>query len=186
MKLVDWQIASLQTRRHVIEPFEGALVRELPGGPALPFGLAHDGYILRLSSTSAVANFRTTVDPKYLPKPNDTHGLNFIPPQSCMMALTMENVAVPPGYTGRLELTQQYSLCGLQMVPMEMIGGVSRTERIMITLINPMAVPIMLYPGEGICKLVLADEAPLEPRGEQRSGAGLMIPEGGGGDGANA
>lgn len=185
MKLVDWQIESLQKRRHVIEPFEGALVRELATGPAMAYGLARDGYVLRLSSTSAVANYRMTVDPKYLPKPNDTHGLNFIPAQSCMMALTVETVTLPRGYTGRLELTQEYALTGLQLVAPELMGGTDGC-RVLVTLINPMAVPIVLYHGEGIAKLVIADEAPLEPRSEERrGGVGLALPEGGG-DGAGA
>lgn len=182
MKLVDWQIESLQKRRHIIEPFEGAFVREMATGPAIPFGLASDGYVLRLSSTSAVANFRATVDPKYLPKPNDTHGLKFIPSQSCMMALSVEVIDLPPGYTGRLELTQEYALTGLQLVAPELIGPVGR---VLVTLINPMAVPIILYHGEGIAKLTITDEAPLEPRSPQRGGVGLALPEGGG-DGAGA
>lgn len=178
MKLVDWQIASLQKRKHVIEPFEEVLVRELTTGPAMAFGLARDGYVLRLSSTSAVANYRGTVDPKYLPKANETHGLNFIPPQSCMMALTVETVELPRGYTGRLELTQEYALTGLRLVAPELAGG-AQGCRVLVTLINPMAVPIVLYHGEGICKLTITDEAPLEPRSEERGGASLALPDGG-------
>ncbi len=190
MRLVDWQIASLQKRHHVIDPYETVLVRELPRGAALPFGQARDGYVLRLSATSALASYRITIDPKELPKPSDVNGLNFIPPQACLMALTMENVVVPRGYTGRLELVQEYAMCGLSLVVAELYGGVQE-GRVLVTLVNPMAVPVLLHHGEGVVKLVLSDEAPLPARGEEdrpaqhRGGAGLTLPASGG-DGAGA
>lgn len=188
MRLVDWQIASLQKRQNVIDPYEGALIRELPTGPAIAYGQARDGYVLRLSPTSAVTNFRAIADPKYLPKPEESMGLNFVPPQSCMMALTVESVALPRGYTARLELIPQYATCGLTMVPVELPGG-GQPGRVLATLINPMASRVVLYHGEGFVKLIVSDEAPLLSRAEecgdapevpQRGGAGLTMTARGG------
>ncbi len=180
MKLVDWQIVSLQKRHHVIEPYEGALVRELPYGTAIAYGQARDGYVLRLSETCAVASYSVTVDPKHPPKSTDAHGLQFVPAQSCLMALTKERVCLPRGFRGHLELVQQYALCGLQLVRHEMLGGVQEGQ-VVVSLVNPLQVPVWLHHGEGVALLVI-EEAPYLSKEEELMGGGAQ--EGGNSAGA--
>lgn len=183
MRLVDWQIASLQKRTHVIDPYEAALVRETPTGTALAYGQARDGYVLRLSATSALSNYLLvgTLDPKRPPKATDVHGLSFIPPTTCLMALTVESVRVPRGYIGRLELIPEYEVCGLHLATHDLLGG-AHEGRVLISLVNTMSIPVWLYHGEGVAKLVLS-EAPFPSRAEEqegpyRAGAALALPGG--------
>lgn len=162
MRLVDWQIAQLQRNCPVIEPYEAALMTEDPVfGKVLPYGQAANGYVLRLAPTCAVVNYRVAADPKSPPQPSAIHGLNFVPQQSYVMALTIETVQVPSGFVGRLELLDEYQLCGLRLVVPEIPHH--RPERVLMALVNPMAVPVWLYHNEGVAKLIL-EVAPLEAR----------------------
>ncbi len=180
MRLVDWQYASLQKRNHVIEPYEGALVRELPTGKAIAYGQERDGYVLRLSETCFIASYAVTVDPKHPPKPTDARGLHFVPSQSCLMALTMEHVQIPRGYRGHLELVTEYAICGLHLVRQEILGGV-QSGPVVVSLVNPLLVPVWLHHGEGVARLVL-EEAPYLSREEElmgdARGAAMALPGG--------
>lgn len=184
MRLVDWQISSLHKRHHVLDPYEPMLVRETPDGPSIAYGLARDSYVLRLSTTAAAITYSgATVDPKRPPRATDVSGLRWIPAQSCLMALSMEHVQIPRGYVARAELVQEYAMCGVQLVVPELIGG--HDGRVLLSLVNPLMVPIWVYHGEGVARLVIED-APLPSREEDQmehsrsrsAGAGLRLPEG--------
>lgn len=171
MRLVDWQIAVLQKQVPIIDPYEEALITEGLNGKVLPYGLAGDGYVLRLSPAAAVMHYRVSVDPKHLPKVSEVHRLNFIPQMSCLMGLTVETVHMPAGYVGRLELVDEYALAGLRLLAPEIPGEFE--GRVVISVINPLVVPVWIYFGEGVAKLAIENTPPLESR--KRAGRGRRL-----------
>lgn len=177
MRMVDWQIAQLYKQHRMIEPYESALVTETPKGTAIPYGQDEDGYILRISRTSCLTNFGTgaAVDPKHLPIPSEVHGLSFVPPATCLLALTVEEVQIPSGYCARLELLPQYAMAGLMLAQWSLPPRHPR-ERLAISLVNHMVSPVWLYLEEGVVKLVLEEVATLSrEEGDQQRGPVALV-----------
>jgi dCTP deaminase len=153
--LVDRQIKCLSLCNGMITPF----VEKMQGNKTgqLSWGLTSVGYDVRLGTGFKRYVGNKPVDPKNI-QPNqlrDTvhEGPFLIEPGEFILGHTIERFNVPRDIAFFLHSKSTYARCGI-LVSHDTVGEPEWDGVLTLEIANVNALPVMLYPGEGICQLV--------------------------------
>ena len=168
-------------RKGMIEPFEPAIKRE----GVISYGLSSYGYDIRVADEFKIfTNVNSVVvDPKRF---DENSFVTFrgdvciAPPNSFILARSLEYVRMPRNVTGLMETKSTYARCGVISPPTVLEAGWE--GHITIEISNTTPLPARIYANEGIAQVLFfeSDEACLvsyaERKGKYQGQLGITLP----------
>lgn len=169
-------------QKGMITPFEDKLVKN----GKVSYGLSSYGYDARLANEFKIFNNTNAIiiDPKnFDPATCVSHTGDFciIPPNSCVLAHTMERFHIPTDIVVICLGKSTYARCGIivNVTPLEP----GWEGYVTLELSNTTTLPVKVYAGEGIAQfLFLKGDLPCETSYNQRQGkymnqVGVTLPK---------
>ncbi|HID10699.1 MAG TPA: dCTP deaminase [Candidatus Latescibacteria bacterium] len=171
----------------MIEPFEERLVRWVDEEMVISYGLSSFGYDIRIADEFKVFSpgkgKLTVVDPKNFDADAFTDfrgGMCIIPPNSFVLARSMEYFHMPQNVMGIVIGKSTYARCGIivNITPLEPGWEGNLT----IEISNTTPLPAKIYAGEGIAQVLFfqGDEVPLvtyaDRKGKYQGQRGIVLP----------
>jgi dCTP deaminase len=170
----DKWIRRMAAEQRMIEPFEGAQVKEISGRRVVSYGTSSYGYDIRCSTDFKIfTNINSTiVDPKSFDEKNfvDYRGdVCIIPPNSFALARTVEYFRIPRNVLTICLGKSTYARCGIivNVTPLEP----EWEGHVTLEFSNTTPLPARIYANEGVAQVVFleADE-PCETSYRDRGG----------------
>jgi len=147
----------LSNWKPMIEPFIGKLVEEENGKKVISYGLSSYGYDLRIGNKFKIfTNINSTVvNPKNFDKRSfvDFEGdVCIIPPNSFVLAASLEYIRVPRNITGIVLGKSTYARAGIACIATPLEAGWE--GHVTLEFANTTPLPVMLYANEGAAQVL--------------------------------
>lgn len=176
----NW-IREMATTEEMITPFVATQQRD----GVISYGLSSYGYDIRIANDIRLLNpsLATMLDPKnvrdssFVQKTGDHF---YIPPNSFVLARSVEYFKIPRGVMGIVTGKSTYARCGLivNVTPLEP----EWCGHITIELSNSTPVPVKVYTNEGIAQVLffegagLCDQSYKDKSGKYQGQTGVVLP----------
>lgn len=177
MLLTDTDIRFFATQKGMIEPFAVEQVRTKDDKPIVSYGLSSFGYDARLDNEILAVDKDSSgiIDPKrdvrdcftVAQRSMDDGGV-IVPPLTMCLGQTVEYFKIPQNIIALCVGKSTYARCGLivNVTPLEP----GWEGHVTLELSNTTPLPIVIYPGEGICQFIFHEGNVPEVTYSKRSG----------------
>jgi dCTP deaminase len=180
LKADNW-IKKLAKERGMIDPFVDTQVRE----GVISYGVSSYGYDIRVSDEFKIfTNIHSrVVDPKeFDPKAyvGFTGDVCIIPPNSFVLARSVEMMRMPPNVTGVVLCKSTYIRAGILIPTTVLEAGWEGIITLEITNVTPL--PAKVYANEGIAQILffegdeLCDTSYADRKGKYQNQQGVVLP----------
>lgn len=153
----DNQIDYYSVAHNMISPYYGKLIREESDKKVISYGLSSYGYDLRLGYKFKIfTNVNNClVDPKEIDQKAfcEAEGDHIIiPPNSFILAHSLEKITMPPNVTGLVLSKSTYARAGINCLATPLEAGWS--GYVTLEFANTTSLPVKMYAGEGCCQVL--------------------------------
>lgn len=176
----DNQITYFAEKEDMIVPFSSELIRvDEDGGNVISYGLSSYGYDVRLGNKFKIfTNVNNSlIDPKNIDVNafiNVEGDYIIIPPNSFILAYSLEKIKMPDHVTGLVLSKSTYARAGINCLATPLEPGWE--GHITLEYSNNTNLPVKMYAGEGCCQVLFFAANPCDVTYEDRSGKYMNQP----------